>query len=139
MIFALISLPVKFTTHTCSRWIVRVSRAEQASLPRLHSVLRVVCYFADSSSYHAPCPPGISSPRGQTSQAAGHMVPGDYRPVSGRDLFYADSDYPCTHYYRIASGELLKGKKNGTFLCRSTKKQTRLKDGELHTHTVDIV
>jgi len=31
---------------------------------------------------------------------------------------------------------LLKGKRNGTFLCRPTGKQQRLTQGELHTHTI---
>ena len=40
---------------------------------------------------------------------------------------------------RIQSTELLKGKRNGTFLCRPTTRQSRLSGGELHTHTIDIM
>ena len=40
---------------------------------------------------------------------------------------------------RQKSTELLKGKPDGTFLCRPATKQTELKDGGLHTHTVDVV
>lgn len=40
---------------------------------------------------------------------------------------------------RNKSAELLKGKKNGTFLCRPTTRQSRLPGGELHTHSIDII
>ena len=40
---------------------------------------------------------------------------------------------------RQKSTELLKGRRDGTFLCRPTTKQSVLRNGELHTHTVDVV
>ena len=48
----------------------------------------------------------------------------------------------CIHillFFRLKSGEMLRGKQNGTFLCRPTSKQSKLRNGELHTHTVDVV